>query len=232
MNPPEGQTELEAVPHCFRVESRHSHPRYSASLDAKPAAALAALLPLLGCGEEAAAVSFDRLSRTDTLDSRLRRTLHNIADDERSHDAMLRGLRAALPHAVPDAAVQARARRFHLSLPRGGTVLHLARIAGLDAAVCTILSRLLRPGSPVARDDAARAVLSHIRRDETRHVLVSRNIALAAPGRKAVRGVAADARDGLARILASGSGAFEALGVDPDRLLRDIGSLPDGLLPQ
>ncbi len=232
MSPRDSQTELAAVPHCFRVESRHANPRYCASLDAKPAAALAALLPLLGCGEEAAAVSFDRLSRADTLDSRLRRILHTIADDERCHDAMLRGLRAALPKAAPDAAVQARARRFHLSLPRGGTVLHLTRIAGLDAAVCTILSRLLRPGSPVARDDAARAVLSHIRRDETRHVIVSRDIALAASGRKEVRDAAAEARDALADLLTSGSDAFEALGVDPDRLLRDIGSLPSGLLPQ
>ena len=232
MSPHDRQTEIPAVPHCFQVERRISQPRYSAALDAKPAAALAILLPLLGCGEEAAAVSFDRLSRTDALDSSLRRILHNIADDERCHDAMLRGLRAALPLAVTDATMQARVRRFHFSLARGGTVLHLARIAGIDAAVCTILSRMLRPGSPVARDDAARAVLSHIRHDETRHVVVSRDFALSAPDRKSVRGAAAEARDALAGLLASGADAFEALGVDPDRLLRDIGSLPDGLLPQ
>ena len=232
MNSPGSQTEPAPAQHCFQVGSRHSCPSYFASLDARPAAALAALLPLLGCGEEAAAVSFHRLSRTGTLDAGLRRILRTIADDERCHDAMLRGLRTALPRASPDATVQARARRFHLGLSRGGTSLHLARIAGLDAAVCTIVSRLLRPGNPVARDDATRAVLGHIRRDEARHVVISRDFALASPDREAVRGAAADARTALADLLASGSDAFEALGVDPDLLLRDVGSLLDGLLPR
>ena len=232
LNAIDSQAELAAVPHCFRVEGRHSHFRYFALLDPEPAAALAALLPLLSCGEEAAAVGFDRLSQATALDTSTRGTLCKIVDDERCHDAMLRGLQAALPRARLDTAVLNRARRFHLRLSRGGTVLHLARIAGLDAAVCTILSRLLRPGCPAARDDGVRSVLSHIRRDETSHVMVSRNIALAAPDRKAVRDAAAEARDGLAGLLTYGADAFEVLDVDPDRLLRDIAHLPDGLLPR
>lgn len=226
------QTEANTVPHCFRVVNRLGHARYSTMLDAQPAAALAALLPLLGCGEEAAAVGFDRLSRGAALDTSARLVMRKIADDERCHDAMLRGLRAALPPVVPNVLVQNQARRFHLSLPRGGTYLHLARIAGLDAAVCTILSRLLRPGCPTSRDDRIRSVLSQIRGDEAHHLIVSREIALAAPDRKAVRNAAAEARVALAGLLTSGSAAFEALGVDPDRLVRDIGCLPNGLLPQ
>ena len=217
---------------CFVVERSFARPTYSASLDAKSANALAALVPLLGCGEEAAVVGFDRLSRASGLDHRARTLLQNIADEERNHDAMLRSLRAALPRVVEDAAAQQRTRRLHLSLSRGGTVLHLARIAGLDAAVCTILSRLLRPGRALSNDDCVRSVLSHIRSDETRHVLVSRDLALAAPHRQAVRSAAAEARAGLAELLAYGADAFEVLGVDPDRLVRDIGYLPNGLLPQ
>lgn len=218
--------------HCFAIERRLTRPGLAVSLDAKVAEALADLVPLLCCGEEAAVVGFDRLGRAGGLDPALRSALRQIADDERRHDAILRGLRAALPARPQDRTVQQRARYFHLNLPRGGTLLHLARIAGLDAAVCTILSRLLRPGAVVSRDDTVGAVLSHIRRDETRHVMVSRRLALAAADRQAVRNAAAEARDALAGLLALGADAFEALGVDPARLLADIERLPDGLLPQ
>jgi hypothetical protein len=218
--------------HCFTTRRCFAHPAYSVSLDTKTAEALADMVPLLCCGEEAAVVGFDRLARAGGLDLEVRRTLRQIADDERRHDAILRGLRAALPVRTLDRAVQQRARHFHLSLPRGGTVLHLARIAGLDAAVCTILSRLLRPGAAISRDDGVRAVLTHIRQDETRHVMVSRRIALAAADRQAVRNAAADARRALAELLTCAADAFEALGVDPAKLRSDIERLPDGLLPQ
>ena len=218
--------------YCFTIRRRFTHPALSVSLDAKAAEALAELVPLLCCGEEAAVVSFDRLGRAASLDVVACRTLRKIADDERRHDAILRGLCAALPASSLDRAVQHRARHFHLSLPRGGTLLHLARIAGLDAAVCTILSRLLRPGVPISRDQGVSAVLTHIRKDETRHVMVSRGIALAAADRQAVRNAAAEARGALAELLTCGADAFEALGIDPDRLMLDIKRLPDGLLPQ
>jgi hypothetical protein len=215
--------------HCFMIGRRLDADTVSVTLDAQAAEALAQLVPLLCCGEEAAVASFDRLGRAASLDAEARRTLQKIAEDERRHDAMLRGLCAALPAGSTDPH---RARHFHLSLSRGGTVLHLARIAGLDAAVCTILSRLLQPGVPISRDPGVRAVLTHIRKDETRHVAVSRGIALAAADRQAVRGAAAEARGALAELLACGADAFEALGIDPDRLMRDIKRLPDGLLPK
>ena len=226
------QAQAGAEHHCFTITRRIAHPAFSVSLDTKAAEALADLVPLLCCGEEAAVVGFDRLGRTVSLDLDLRRTLRKIVDDERRHDAILRGLCAALPVSSQDRAVQHRARNFHLSLSRGGTVLHLARIAGLDAAVCTILSRLLRPGAAISRDDGVHAVLSHIRKDETRHVMVSRGIALAAADRQAVRSAAAEARGALAELLAFGADSFEGLGIDPDRLLSDIKRLPDGLLPR
>ena len=218
--------------HCFTIMRRFAHPAFSVSLDTKAAEALADLVPLLCCGEEAAVVGFDRLGRAVSLDLEVRKTLRKIADDERRHDAILRGLRAALPASTQDRAVQHRARHFHLSLTRGGTVLHLARIAGLDAAVCTILSRLLRLSAAISRADGVHAALTHIRKDETRHVMVSRGIALAAADRQAVRNAAAEARGALAELLVCGADAFEALGIDPDRLLLDIKRLPDGLLPR
>jgi hypothetical protein len=228
----DARSDSTAKRHCFVVARRFARADCATALDGKTAAALARLLPLLGCGEEAAVVGFDRLSRTGALGCGEQAALQTIANDERRHDAMLRGLQAALPHHMLNPAIRDRARQLHLNLSRGGSISHLASIAGLDAAVCTILSRLLRQDSAIARDTGVNAVLSQIRSDETRHVLVSREIALAAPDRQAVRGAAAEARAGLAELLACGAEAFEALGVDPDRLVRDVGTLPDGLLPR
>jgi hypothetical protein len=221
-----------AEAHCFPVKRRQTRPTYATTLGSADADALAALLPLLCCGEEAAVSGFERLGLATDLSASSRRSLLLIADDERRHDAMLHGLRAALPQVEPDHAITQRTRRFHRRLTSGGTDLHLARIAGLDSAVCTILSRLLRSDLALSRDDTVRSVLSHIRHDETRHVLISRNIALTAPDRLALRTAAAEARAGLADLLQSGAASFEALGVDSDRLVRDIAALPNGLLPQ
>ena len=160
--------------HCFAIERRLTRPGLAVSLDAKVAEALADLLPLLCCGEEAAVVGFDRLGRAGGLDPALRSTLRQIADDERRHDAILRGLRAALPARPQDRAVSS-APGISISICRAAAQCCIWReLPALDAAVCTILSRLLRPGAAISRDDTVRAVLSHIRQDETRHVMVSR----------------------------------------------------------
>lgn len=222
----------DAARQCFFVERRLPPFPVRPQLDIQSAYALAELLPLLGCGEEAAVAGFQELGNAHTLDCGAREQLRRIADDERGHDAMLRGLRAALPVVEELPAVRRQSRRFHRSMSRGGTILHLARIAALDAAVCTIVSRLLRPGRMLSQDEGVRAILRRIRDDETRHVLISRNIALAARDRAAVRAAAAEARSGIAQLLACAAQAFEALGVDPDRLLGDIARLPNGLLPR
>jgi hypothetical protein len=202
------------------------------SLTPSAASALATLLPLLGCGEEAAVLGFDRLAVQDSLAPASRQALRRIAIDERVHDALLRGLQAALPCQKREVVPPHAARRFHRGLQAGDVATHLARIAGIDAAVCTILSRLLRPGAPLASDAGVAAVLGHIRRDETRHVVISRAIAMALIDRKIASDAAAEARAGLAALLVAGSGPFERLGVDPDRLCRDVRTLPRGLFPQ
>lgn len=217
---------------CFKVAKPLPSLPCAVSLDETAAKALAGLLPLLGCGEEAAIAGFDQMASDGDLTTASRAALGKIAEDERVHDALLRGLRMALPETAPDPA-QARAlRRFHLQLPAGGTATHLARIAGVDAAVCTILSRVLRPGAALARDLGVVSVLSYIRRDETRHVAVSRSIAMAAANCRRSRDAAAEARTGLADLLTVGAPGFERLGIDPGRLDQDIRRLPDGLFPR
>ncbi len=197
-------------------------------LDDRPAFALALLVPVLGCGEEAAALAFDGLAANDG-DPATATALRMIAEEERVHDGLLHCLAASLP-VVATAAVRRAARRFHIDLGRGSTLAHLARIAAIDAGVCTILSRLLRPHSPIAGDRGVANMLARIRLDETRHVRLSRSLVLARADGRRFEDVAQSAREALANVLMLGADAFEALEVDPAQLRTDIRSLPRGLL--
>ncbi len=192
------------------------------------ASALGALLPLLGCGEEAAALAFDAFAgaSSSAVDAA---ALAAIAAEERGHDGLIAALIAALPADPHAAATRRKARRFHIELGRGAASERLARIAATDAAVCTILSRLLAPGRPLARDQVVHGALSRIHRDEARHVRLSRRLAGAHGGVPALRDIGAAARGALADVLRLGGAAFEQLGVDSGRLDRDLRRLPDGL---
>lgn len=210
-----GQGFARASPIDVRLADRH-------------ASALAMLVPLLGCGEEAAAIAFDGLAASDG-DPAAAAALKAIAEEERIHDRLLHGLAERLPPTTAT-ALRREARRFHIDLGRGSTLTHLARIAAIDAGVCTILSRLLRPGSPVAGDQAVAGMLARIRLDETRHVRLSRSLVLMRADGRQFEDVAHAAREALANVIMLAADAFEDLAVDPARLRADLGSLPQGLL--
>lgn len=199
------------------------------NLPDRHAEALSRLIPVLGCGEEAAAMAFDGLARAGEADRVATLALRQIAAEERMHDGLMHRLASCLPPAGDERAIRA-ARRLHVSLSAGGFAAHLARIAALDAAVCTILSRLLRPALPLANCPQVRLVLGRIRRDEARHVALSRSLALAQGSGAGMRDLGAQARGALASVLAIEADAFETLAVDPARLDRDVRRLPDRLL--
>ena len=188
------------------------------------------LLPLLGCGEEAAGMAFDGLAECHREDNRAAKALRAVAAEERLHEILIGHLRDSLPDTGQNPRALDAARRFHLRLARGGATLHLARIAALDSAVCTMFGRLLRPGGPIAADPGVAAILRRIHRDEARHVRIARALVLDTAPAVAMRDAAAAARADLADTLIYADGAFEALGVDPVSLDRDIRRLPDGLL--
>lgn len=198
-------------------------------LSACHAAALSKLIPVLGCGEEAAALAFDGLARASEADRVATAALRQIAAEERIHDGLMHRLAICLPAAHDEQAIRA-ARRLHVRLSAGGFAAHLARIAALDAAVCTILSRLLRPERPLARCMQVSRMLGRIRRDEARHVALSRSLALSQGSDTGMRDLGAEARGALASVLALEADAFETLQVDPAQLDRDIRRLPDRLL--
>lgn len=197
-------------------------------LSDRAATALATLIPLLGCGEEAAALAFDGLS-VAAGDPVAAHALATIADEERGHDQLLAAMIARLPEIDRRDDLTRAARRFHIRLGKGGGALHLARIAAIDAAVCTILSRLLRPGAPMSADTSVSAVFARIHRDESRHVRVSRTLAVTGMAPAHLRDVAAGARSALASVMGLAGTAFDDLAVDPDLLVRDIARLPNGL---
>ncbi len=219
-------------PHrCFRATG---HPVPIAAVEplrlADPAAqALAELIAVLGCGEEAAAIAFTGLAASDS-DPAAARALQGIADEERHHDALLAGLALRLPTASDAPKWLRAARRFHAEVGRGSMVDHLARVAAIDAAVCTVLARVTARQRPVGADPVARGIFGRIHRDEARHVRVSRRLAIDRANGRVLADIAIAARRSLADVLALGGGAFETLGVDPDALLRDIRALPPRLV--
>ncbi|TPG52174.1 3-oxoacyl-ACP synthase [Sphingomonas glacialis] len=217
---------------CFIVPGRiavpdgeqHTGPRY----DGPVAEALAKLLPVLGCGEEAAAIAFDDLARRECADEAA--ALRTIAAEERLHDALIEGISRRLPEAAPPLGLLATSRHFHMSLGGDGATLHLARIAALDAAVCTILGALLCAGGPLSTLRHAAPVLQQIRRDEVGHVRIARAMVARRGADAGLRDAAATTRETLAQIMTPMGDALEVLAVDPMALDRRIRRLPDGLL--
>ncbi len=199
------------------------------SLHAPHARALARLIPILGCGEEAASLAFDGLARSCRANRVASAALRQVAAEERIHDGLMHGLAAGLPPPGDERAIRA-ARRMHIQLGLGGFETHLARIAALDAAVCTVLSRLLRAGQPLTDCPQVRRILGQVHRDEARHVALTRSLVLAHGASSRLRDIGADARGALAAVMMIEADAFEVLRVDPARLNRDICRLPDGLL--
>lgn len=223
----------QALPrHCFAVHGRLPliSTAISLTLADRVAEALATLLPLLGCGEEAAAMAFDGLAERHAGTPSACIALNAIAIEERGHDLMIRQLQAALPASTQGPAMLSAARRFHVRLASGCVGSHLARIAALDSAVCTVLSGLLRKGQPIASDPVARTALRRIHRDEARHVEVSRGLAMSVGVTRQITDAAVEAREALANVLALAADAFETLAVDPATLDRTLRRLPNGLL--
>lgn len=221
------------TPICFRRGLRAPTIRpfeIDATLAVRYQEGLAALLPILGCGEEAATLAFDELADSVDDDPDGRAALADIAKDEDRHDQLILSMRAALPPPPDQREILRRARRFHIDLGRGGTAFRLARIAALDSAVCTVLGGLLRRNAALANAPTVHGALSAIWRDEAHHVAVSRRLALARADGATLRPLANQAREALAEILLLGGGALDSLDVDPMRLARDVRRLPVGLL--
>lgn len=182
------------------------------------ARALAELLQVLACGEESATLAFEHLSRSGK-DSRVREALAGIAADEARHEALLTELRRTLPQPAPNPTLHAAIRGFFLRLADRDALVHCARIAAIDSGLCQILAVLRKRGRSLAIDPAAESVLSRIHRDEARHVTIASRCSARLLGTLRGRDIVMEARERFARLLELRGASFEALSVDPDRLL-------------
>lgn len=144
------------------------------------AQALADLLPILLCGEESAEFAFANLALHLPASQKLafQTQLISIAKDENCHGQLLDALRKMLP-APRDRSSARKAVRFLRSLASADLSLHLIRIAAVDAGLCQILAEVCHRDRPVTTLPNIHAVFQRIRRDEGRHVRISRRCAKA-----------------------------------------------------
>jgi hypothetical protein len=213
-------------PRCFTPAKAIAEP-IRGTLPEKAARALAVLLPILGCGEEAAGLAFYDLA--DDEDTEAGNVLRRVAAEEQVHDGLIQALAAGLPAPPDQTRLRSMSRRFHLELGRGDPAIRLARIAALDSAVCLLLSRLLRPGTPLAGDPALAPVLRRIARDEARHVRITRELAISRRNETSLKVVGSMVRERLGVLLLEAGDAFEALSFDALWLQTDVARLPAGL---
>ena len=205
-------------------------PGAAPALDVAAQRALAEIVPLLACGEEAAAATFRVLRRRPAFDESETAALALIEAEERVHDQLLTRLRERLPPSATRDEYATAARAFHRAVWTADPLEHLARIAAIDAGVCGILARLTARGGPLAADPALVAMLRRIQRDEAGHVAVARGIVKARGVGQRHRASAAFARAELGRLVAPACKPFSALGVDPNALSRFLDCTQQGLL--
>jgi hypothetical protein len=215
---------------CFSLATAMpaAPPSQALHLGDAQAEALAELMQAFACGEESASLAFAQLGDSPLPDA-ARHGLARIADEELLHERLLRGLRGALPAAVPDRQLRRALVRFYHGMAQADFGLHLASIAALDSAVCKIIATLLAPARILTQEPTVAAILRRIHRDEAGHVKLSRRLAAElAPG-NAIGAVAENARLGLVDVLALRGAAFESLGVDAAQLFTGLARLPGGL---
>ena len=222
---------------CFRLTGTRSGRDAPATRPADPVPlgltsrqsdAFAELLQVFACGEESAALAFAHLAGTQA-EAATRSALETIAGEEEVHEVLLRELRHALPDPSLDPELRRTLIRFYGHLRFGDAGRHLAAIAALDSGVCAIVAACLRPGAPLAEERRTAPVFSRIHREEAGHVRLSRVLARELVGTAAARDVAAEVRNNLIDLLGWRSAAFEALGVDADRLFGRLRSPPAAL---
>lgn len=185
--------------------------------------ALGRLIPALLCGEQSAQYIFHQYALSPHRGVQgLLRELAVIEREEEVHERALQWLSGQVGPPADLHLRKRKAQRFYSSLARDVDLgQHFASIAALDSCVCRIMDSL----ATAQRDrcPALYHLFSAIKQDEARHVGVSRRCAALLgvdQGERAMQ----RARIGTAIVpfLQADGDAFESLGVDADRLFRQL----------
>jgi len=186
--------------------------------------ACARLATVLLCGEQSAVQIFAAEVQRGAAPRDALHMLRVIELEEQLHERALRAFCNYLPDAADGHALRRRAQRFFLRLGRNDDIAkHFSHIAHLDSAVCKIMRHV--ENSSIDRVSPLRRIATQIKNDEARHVAVSRKYArlLGIPTQERDDGAAA-INDGLVEMLSPLADSFEIVGVDSDRLFRQIRS--------
>ncbi len=190
--------------------------------------ALGRFVPSLLCGEESAVLIFHHESKRLSRESRveMQKSLLGLAGEEELHEIMLRTLAAWLPDCGDRDEIRDRARKFFFGFASTDPALRLAHIAEIDSCVSITLSAMGKE-SRVARSEVFSRIIGRIRRDEARHVKICRRHLDEIGISKAQRQEATEkVRLRFVDLMMPVAGAFEDIGLDPDRLFRRIGREP------
>lgn len=165
--------------HCvFREEWVHSacdSKTYFAGLDPHQRQDLADLLPYLACGEVSAVHAFGGRLQGRVL-GQAQVLLQQIAADERRHAALIMSMQKQLP-SPRGCLAPTQLAIFFQRLEATDPAEHLARVSALDRAVCRLLQPLLKKGGVLSRAPQLHQDLCALRRDEARHVRLTRRMA-------------------------------------------------------
>ena len=208
------------ISHCYKVRSwLPTSPPGSLGLDALAAQGLADLLPTLLCGEASAEMVFTHAVKAFSLEESpdLHHALCQIVADEKRHGEQLFILSQHLPSPNKRATAK-HAVRFLRSLASDDLAIHLARLSAIDIGVCIVLALVCR-APPIIKNDYVNRLLTLIRRDEGRHVRVTRRCAevlglnMMIEKKEKIQVLKA-----FSALLSRQDDAFKAIGVDSNQL--------------
>ena len=208
------RTPLRGWPHTWRAHLAQA----PLALADGHGTALARIVPFLICGEQSAIRVFASAAGRCDQRARWRSAFLDIERDESGHEAAWQALLEVLPRPRELQRLKRRAALFFTRLGRAHSVgEHFARIAHLDTAVGVMMWHLER--SAVAAEPRIAALAGHVKRDEARHVSVSKRYVrdLGVP-RERYEALGAEVRDELVATLAPVAEALEGIGIDTDRM--------------
>lgn len=193
--------------------------------------ALARVVPLLVCGEQSAIAVFggQAMSLTGAATAQLLKPFQAIEDDESGHELAWQTLHAQLPKPADLTQLKRRSQRFFARLGRRSSIgQHFAQVAQLDSAVGAMMWHLER--SSVAAEPRLFNLANQVKRDEARHVAVSRRYAKLLGVPRAEYDALGDlVREELVVLLEPVVDALECIGVDSDAMFRRIAKRPKAL---
>ena len=195
---------------------------HSMSLPSTVMESLGQLMPLLMCGEQSAALVFNR-EADRTHSQRSSQLFREIEAEEVVHDDALQTIYSNLPVSKQEAEIKRRAKRFYVAMGSVNAPAEelFARIQHLDSCVCAIMDGVEK--GKIGKQHPFAHVFRRVKQDEARHVGVSRqHLQWMGSDRQRISELGIEIRSQLIELIRPDTDHWEAIGVDWDKLERQI----------